>query len=483
VAASWLGRIGELRALVDEVAPASWADPRWWALVSTIAAAETRRADGAYLLSDAGPATDTFMAWPAPRPRDPIGEAIALARAARTAIAELDGALIDQPLAGTIAIDAGGARMVPVALDAVAVAAGSRVAIAPLAATDAALVAAIAHLLAHGTVVAPLVPRDRDRARAFCTISLGDEAWPTARHGHRRGWADLAPGAPGTGGPWLGLARAGDHLLASTCHYAIDGHGHALLAARIAQTVAATPAPSPAPSADPAVLPPLADVPGVAPLALAWRAWPGPARAIPIAYRLGTILGAELGIRRGKSPSIQIPVSPGDRDDPDRWRRRVLPALVSVRFADGVPEPPAVFAARARAAIAREADRKGLASRVLAAGRALPMPLRWKRRIAASPGGSSPWIAPLFDALAGRGCVSMLRLPPWGETPLVAASGPSRTDATGSVVVTLVDSGAAGTTVAVSGTGRWDSDVACARLIDQLLDRIKIDAWTPGDES
>src|SRR6185295_4703167 len=41
---TWLGRFAELRALVDEVAPAAWSDPRWWALVATIATAETRRA-------------------------------------------------------------------------------------------------------------------------------------------------------------------------------------------------------------------------------------------------------------------------------------------------------------------------------------------------------------------------------------------------------------------------------------------------------
>jgi hypothetical protein len=455
LADSWLGRIAELRALVDEVAPVSWSDPRWWALVSTIAAAETRRGEGAYLLSDAGPATDTFMAWPAPRPVDPIAEAIALARAARAAVAALDGTLVDQPLAGTIAIDDRGARLVPAPLDTVAIAIGDRVVVAPLAASDAAMATAIAALV-RGELVAPLAPLDGQRP--FCTISIGDDKWPTARHGHRRAWIDV----PVRGGPWLGLGRVGDHLVASTCHYAIDGYGHALLASSIAARNAACP------RGTPQQLPPLAPVPDGQPLSLAFRTVPHRLRAIPVAYRLGVLLGAELGVRRGKSPTIQIPVAPGDRDDPARFHRRVVPALVSVRFAGADEEPLEAFAARARIAIAREAERKGLASRVLAASRALPVPVRWKRRIAASPGGSSPWIAPLFDTLAGRACVSMLRLPPWGETPLVAASGPSRSDATGSVVVTLVDSGAGGTTIAVTGTGRWDSAAACTRLIDQL---------------
>lgn len=474
---TWLARFAELRGLVDEVAPAAWSDPRWWALVATIATTETRRAAATYLLSDAGPAGDTFMAWPAPRPVDPIGEAIGLARAARDAVAGLDGALIDQPLAGAIAIGPDGARLVPCALDHVAIAVGTRVALAPLAATDAELARAIA-ALAGGRMTAPLAAIDRRGPRAFCTISIGDDAWPTAHHGHRRAWVE----EPERGGPWLGLARAGDHLIASTCHYAIDGYGHGLLAARIAERSRA-----PSTSTAPMTLPALAMVPDADPLAFAARAF-APIKAIDLAYRLGIILGDELGVRRGKAPTLQIPVAPGDRDDPERWRRRVLPAVASVRFIDGRPEPFAAFAARARIAIAREAAGVGLASRVLAAGRALPLPVRWKRRVAASPGGSPAWAAPLFDAVAGRGCVSLLRLPPQGErVPPIAASAPARTDAIGSVVVTLVDSGAPSATITVTGTGRWNSAAACARLIDQLAGGT-IGSWdtyptTPGDGS
>jgi hypothetical protein len=141
-----------------------------------------------------------------------------------------------------------------------------------------------------------------------------------------------------------------------------------------------------------------------------------------------------------------------------------------------MPEPFAVFAERARIAIAREAAGAGLASRVLAAGRALPVPVRWKRRVAASSGGSSAWVAPLFDAIAGRACVSVLRLPPQhaaaGVPPIaapIAASAPARTDAIGSLVVTLVDTGAPSATITVTGTGRWGTAAACAHVIDQLL--------------
>jgi hypothetical protein len=450
MAVPYLERLGGLRGLVDEIAPASWSDPRWWALVSTVAAVETLPPRSAYLLSDASPGTDTFMAWPAPRPRDhdPIGEAIALARAAATAIGGLDGALIDQPLAGAIAIGGDGARLAPLALDTVAFAVGDQVALAPLDASDAALAAAIT-ALAGGALIAPLAPLTAPPpARACCTIAVGDDTWPTARHGHRRAWT-------AAGGPWLGLARIGDHLIASTSHYAIDGYGHALLARAIAAAL-----PSDGAAHDRVALPPLAAVPGAAPLAFASRTLATPHRATTLAYRLGVLLGDQLGRRRGMSPTIQIPVAPGRRDDPDRWRRRVLPALVSVRWHDGAPEPEAVFARRAAAAIAREADGRGLASRVNAAGRAIPLPVRWKRQVAAPAADRASWVAPLYDILAGRGCVSVIR----SESPAIAVSLPPRHDATGATVVTVV-----GSTLTVAGTGRWGTDAGCAELVDQLL--------------
>jgi hypothetical protein len=473
-------RVAALRALIDEVAPVAWSDPRWWVLVATAAAAETRRAPPAYLLSDAGADADTLMAWPAPAPRGPaaaIAEAIALARAASSAVGELDGTLEDQPLAGTIALAAGGARFAPGAIDAVAFAVGARVAVAPLAATDAALAGALA-ALARGELIAPLVPL---AARAaFACVAVGDDAWPTARHGHRRAWT-------AAGGPWLGLARTGDHLLASTSHYAIDGFGHGLLAARVAGAIARAPAVAAAGHAP--ALPPLAAVAGVAPLAVASRAWPAPVsapataqpeppddgttrgtsvpRAVDLAYRFGVILGDELGVRGAMTPTIQIPLAPGDRADPARVRRRVIPALVSVRWTSAGPEPATTFAERAGRAIAREAARAGLASRVYAAGRALPLPLHWKRRVAAD--GRPALFAPLHDVIAGRGCVSVIALPPDANAPpLCAVSAPARRDPIGSTVITVVGDAAGAATITVTGTGRWGTDAACAALLDRL---------------
>src|SRR6185369_12180283 len=80
------------------------------------------------------------------------------------------------------------------------------------------------------------------------------------------------------------------------------------------------------------------------------------------------------------SPTIQIPVARGHKDDRLRLRRRIVSATTSVRFADGVPEPLPAFEARVREVFAREAAAHGLVSRLLAAARAVPVPLAWKRK-------------------------------------------------------------------------------------------------------
>jgi hypothetical protein len=470
---SYLGRVAELRHLVDEVGAVSWSDPRWWALVSAIAATEARDSSAAYLLSDADPDADTFMAWPAPRPPAgrAIAEAIGLARAARAAIRELDGELPGQPLAGTVSVGTRGATIAPLDdVDRVVFAVGDRAAVASLDATDGELAAAIAGL-ASGTLASPLV--GVGAARAFATITVGGDAWPTARHGHRRGWSaggcDGEAGAHGPwrrgrhagvagGGPWLGVARAGDHLVVSTCHLAIDGFGHAWLCDRIARSLVL-------PDVECADPPAAAAIAGMSPLAIVHRDVGAVPNVTQLAYRLGVALGDQIGVRGGFSPTIQIPVAPGDRGDPDRWRRRVVPALVSVRWPNGAPETEAAFATRARGAISREAAGRGLASRIVAAGRAIPVPLRWKRRAA---GTARPrWLAPISELVAGRACLSLLRAGAVTSLPLIAASAPGLADDLGSTVITIVDLGDRAT-VTATGVGRWGTAAACDALIDRL---------------
>jgi hypothetical protein len=70
---SALGRGRELAALVDEFAPDGWrGDPAWWALLAAAAIAEPwGRGAAPYLVSDAEPGADTFMAAPPHQNRYP----------------------------------------------------------------------------------------------------------------------------------------------------------------------------------------------------------------------------------------------------------------------------------------------------------------------------------------------------------------------------------------------------------------------------
>ena len=419
-------------------------DPRWWLLAGGAALPwEPRRA---YLTSDAEPAADTFIGHVAP-PRDPI----ALARAARTAIRELEGTLPDQPLAVTVRSVPTGATAEPSALDTAAFAIGDACWCVNL--DDPALPAAVAaairgephpSLRALGTGPVP-----------FVCVTLGDDDLATARHGHRRAWT-------AAGGPWLGLGRAGELAVVSTCHMVLDGYAHARLAARIGDALVNHPfVGARARKASPLAC--------AIPLDVTWRELPAGVRAIPLAYALGCELHALAGRPHARfSPTVQVPVAPGSPDDPLRRRRRVVPAIVSVRFDRGVPEPLAEFTARARAALAREASGAGLTSMLLAAARATPAPLAWKRR---ALGVARPrWLEPVADLIGGRGCVSriVLDVP---SPPACAVSSPARlaseADRVGGCVLTIVDDGARAA-ITLSGSGQSGDRT----LLDRVLARL-----------
>src|SRR5690606_30740848 len=103
--------------------------------------------------------------------------------------------------------------------------------------------------------------------------------------------------------------------------------------------------------------------------------------------------------------------------DPARVRRRVVPAIASVRFARGEPEPFDAFAARTKLQLAREACGGGLTSRLLAAVRGVPAPLAWKRR-AIGP-GRPRWLDAVAAVIGGRGCLSRIELD--APSPLACA--------------------------------------------------------------
>jgi hypothetical protein len=454
---------GELRALADvEIA--------WWLLAGGAAAAEPLRVRNRYVISDAEPWADTFIGHLAPS-ADLVRRAIARAHAARLAIRELDGRLPDQPLAVAVRRTPTGAVAEPSRLDAAAFAIGDRVWWATLAADVAA-----EHALADDLAIAVAggTPRRLHRpgvgATPFVTVSLGDEPVTTARHGHRRGWVFDADGV-GARGAWLGLGRAGGMDVASTCHMAVDGYGHAWLSGRIAELadglVGAVPA------TDVLRAPALQVVDGGIPLGVAWRSIGGDVpRALPLAYALGKVLHRHVGRGDARfSPTLQIPVAPGRLDDPERRKRRVVQALTSVRFEGGQPESFDAFETRTLDVLAREADGRGLVSRLLAAAQVAPLPLVWKRR---AVGLSRPrwlWLDRLADVVGGRGCLSKIRVEA-AVPPSCAVSSPARLasagDPLGACVVTVVDDGVrAGLTVC--GSGFVGTDAAAAAVLDELV--------------
>jgi hypothetical protein len=455
---SWARRTaelhGELAAIADD-------DPRWWLLAGGAAVAEPWPARPGYVVSDAEPGADTFIGHASPRvsPLDRVRDALDRARAARSAVRELDGTLPDQPLAVTLAR---GVRAVtePSALDAAAFAIGPHCLIGEL--DDPTLGYQIAEVLRGA------VPRPWQGATPFVCVSIGDDPIETARHGHRRAWR-------GDRGPWLGLGRAGELATVSTCHLVVDGYGHACLTGRIhaimnrARIAADRLARGTlSPPIEPPVLPP---VPGAVPLGVAWRDLDGARlRALPLAYAVGQLLHRTAGRPDARfSPTLQIPVAPGRVDDPERRKRRAMGACVSVRFAGGMPEPYEAFEARAREVLARETLGLGLCARLVAAARAAPTPLAWKRKSFST--ARPRWLDRVSDVLGGRACVSRIRI----DTPLppaCAVSSPSRdasaSDPLGACVVTVVDDGERAA-ITVCGSGTAGSSAAAGALLDEII--------------
>lgn len=452
-------RAGELHG---ELAAIAEVDPRWWLLAGGVALVEPWAPPDVYLACDAEPDADTLMGYPVRAPRDPVTDAIARAQAARTALRELDGQLPDQPLAVTID-GATGAAPRPSALDVAAFAVGDRCLIAGLDEPQ------LETLLA--AVVAGAAPRPwpASGATPFVCVSIGSEPMETARHGHRRGWTER-------GGPWLGLGRADDVAVVSTCHLVVDGYGHARLTARIAELTGATAElvdeAAPEAHAGP-VVPPLAAVASGVPLTIAWRPLRSPApRAIPMAYELGRILHRDAGRREARfSPTFQIPVARGSKEDPLRLRRRIVAATASVRFADGVAEPFPIFEARLRQIIAREAAAQGLVSRLLKAARAVPVPLSWKRRSISAK--RAAWLESFAEVIGGRAMLSRIAM----DVPvprMCAASSPARlateADPIGGCVITIVEGTGGGLgAITACGSGFAGTQASAAALLEELL--------------
>jgi hypothetical protein len=432
-----------------ELAAIAEVDPRYWLLAGGVAITEQWGQGEVYLACDAEPDADTFMAYRAPRPRDLVTDAIVRAKAARSALLEIDRELPDQSLAVTID-RASNAATPPSALDVAAFAIGRSCVVARL--DDPNLAAQLT------TVIGGAEPRRWSGATPFVCVSVGDEPLETARHGHRRAWTER-------GGPWLGLGRAGDLAVVSTCHLIIDGYGHARITARIAELVTSEPA------TNGHTARPLAPVVGAVPLAIAWREMPSPTpKAIPLAYDLGCLLHRHAGRRDARfSPTFQIPIARGAKDDPMRLRRRVVSATTSVRFADGVPEPFAIFEQRVRAMIVREANANGLASRLLAAARGAPVPTAWKRKGISAK--RPRWMEGFATIIGGRALLSRIVMDV-AMPAMCAASSPSRLatddDPTGGCVITILDDGSRAA-ITVAGSGIGGTPERARALLEELL--------------
>lgn len=479
--------IGRARELHRELAAVAELDPRWWLVAAGAAIAERLPARTSYVISDAEPGADTFMGYREAAPADPIVDAVLRAHAALAALQGLDGTLPDQPLAVTLRRN-GRATLEPSALDVAAFAIGEVVVHARLAARiedEAPLVARLRAVVAGDATAEPQrAALERPGAVPFVCVSIGDEALATARHGHRRAWRELA-------GPWLGLGRADELAIVSTCHLVVDGYGHARLTGAVSAELArlrterAARALGAIASVRP--MPPLAVVEGSVPLGIAWRELPVPAPgALALAYRLGLLLHAHAGDGHARfSPTLQIPVAPGARDDLHRLRRRVVPAVTSVRFAQGEPEPFEAFDTRTRAILASEATGEGLCAGLLAAARAMPLSLAWKRRTFSAT--RPPWLDRVAEVIGGRACVSRLRI----ETALpalCAVSSPARLatemDPSGACVVTLIDDGVRAA-ITVCGSGLAGSHADAEALLDELVsdassDRTRRDRRDPA---
>jgi len=458
---SWAQRTSALRAELAQLADVS--APYWWLVAAGAAVEWNDRA--VYVASDAEPATDTFIGHRSAAHDDLVVESIARAHAARATLRRLDRALPDQPLVLTLARSQSGAIAEPSELRVAAFAIGDRCWCAPLAdrvELEDALATDLRTLLAGGT---PTLLRPRAQSETpFVCVALGDESIETARHTHRRAWH----GTDGTErGPWLGLGRSGDLSTVSTCHMVVDGYGHAWLAGRIAalaEDLRERLAPGPAVS--PPALPPHRDA---IPLTVAWREVPTGTKALPLAYALGQILYRAAADPRARfSPAFQIPIAPGAVDDLHRPRRRVIPAIASLRFDNGTPEPFDSFAARTKATLAREATGDGLMTRLLATARAMPVPVGWKRR--AITARRPRWLEPVAAVMGNRGCVSRIELA-HESPPACAVSSPGEMatsrDPLGSCVITVIDDGVRAA-ITLCGSG----SLGAASTLDEILSRV-----------
>lgn len=483
-----------LKNQFDEVADVPWWHPAWLGLVGGIAALEALGRGDAdddgqylYLAANGGPAADNFMGREAAAPVDIAEAAVAAALRARAvvdAVAEVDGALPGQPLTRLLAWRGGWLERAGVSSRAVALVAADRAARVDVeTATDDQLVAG-AIALALGRELPPgFASIERESVEpvdAIAAVAVGPTTIECAQHVHRNAWTR-------GGGPWLGVGDAPPLWVATTCHVAVDGFGHALVTDAIGRRLDAVPpdvrsrllavarnAPG-AHAAPPALEPP----PGALHLGFAGRyVAGGVGRFAHQAYAFARALDAVYSDASGPShtPTFHVPVAPGRLGADDRRRRRVVHALLAARRRDGAIESFDEFAARLAPFIEREVAGLGALPRISRAAANAPLPLEVRRRLLVSKHRSRR-SAPPFEVLSGRGRFSSMRFPR-GErpaSPLYAVSTPTLQatdeDPRGAVVLTLIHH-ENGCSVTSSGTGRM-AGTGARDFLDRWLEELE----------
>ena len=470
------------RGLIDDVIEADWRHPGWWAIAAWLRAGALvppvapESLYEAFLTRNEGPRADTFMARPiaAAPAAERIARAVARAEAAVRVITALDGTFPGQALACRIARGTRASRRPLEAPGGVVFVVGARRAFARIGGArdvgDApdqrdALIAALARFAAGGPAAPPLTPVV-GAPDAAVAIALDDLPLGVARHLHRRAWTV-------DGGPWLGVGEAlaphGRVAVVTTCHLAIDGYAHAQVADVIlgdvdahARDAARTAEAAGAAAFHPCLAP---AVDGAIPLEVAWSSLPAAPRLAPATWATGFAIERRVRAswpsadraRARLTPTFQIPVAPGLKDDPLRRRRRVVFGLCAVPMTDGTLISVDALEARLGPWLAREAAAAGILSRLAAASLGAPLPEAIRARLLGSDGHPRRAI-PMIEALAGRGSLALLRFPdderPRG--PLIAASGAAlvatEDDRRGGVVLSIVEH-ADGATVTSAGPG------------------------------
>jgi hypothetical protein len=122
-----------------------------------------------------------------------------------------------------------------------------------------------------------------------------------------------------------------------------------------------------------------------------------------------------------------------------------------------------------REVFSREAAASGLVSRLLAAARAVPVPLAWKRK---SISAKRPrWLESFAEVIGGRALLSRIAMDS-PIPPMCAVSSPSRLasdiDPIGGCVITIVDDGRHGA-ITVAGSGFVGTADTASAFLDELL--------------